>query len=210
MKLQCGEHLTIDHLFCPLRLDRAFLQHFVFLLVRIHGGRHGVVYRAILPRMVTTSAQTALQLPAQNECLTQASLVFIEGKLNYRLLFGHPLKIVDKEFEYGRTTRRIAYFRPGDIFALDIWERNEYGTTLWAVYVLQAAAPGEIALPVPQVKPAAKILLEACGKEKAQRALKLLEEIQERIDPTTLPPNRYLLTDFRLKACLAKSNRKGK
>ena len=146
------------------------------------------------------STRTQDQTPS-DRFLTQVETLYVEGELNFRLLFGHPLKVVEKEFTYGRRTRKIAYFRPGDVFAVDLWRRNAYGTNAWAVYVLQAAGPGETALPIPQVKPAAKVLLEAVGKERAQRALNLLREIQERTDPALLPPNRFLLTDFRLKAC---------
>ena len=56
-----------------------------------------------------------------------------------------------------------------------------------------------IIVTVPQVTPGAKVLLEAHGKRQAQAALKELAEIQNRVDPTTLPAARYLLTDFRLK-----------
>ena len=134
---------------------------------------------------------------------TEVEILYREGRLNYRLLFGHPVKVVEKEFIYGRITRKQAFFRPGDIFALDLWERNSYGTTGWAVYVLQAIAPGELdAVKIPQVKPAVKVLLEAHGKSRARRALEYLREIQNRTDPATLPPARFLLTDFRLKASM--------
>jgi hypothetical protein len=144
----------------------------------------------------TTPAQSSTET-----CFTEVETLYIEGQLNFRLIFGHPAKVVENEFTYGQRTRETAYFRPGDIFAIDLWRKNEFGTTAWAVYVLQAAAPGETAYPVPQVKPAAKVLLEAVGVERARQALALLREIEERTDPTTLPANRYLLTDFRLKAC---------
>ncbi len=150
--------------------------------------------------------------PSRNspeDCLTEVETLYVEGKLNYRLLFGHPVKVVEKEFTYAERTRRAVYFCPGDIFAIDLWQRNDYGTSAWAVYVLQAAAPGEIAFPVPQVKPAVKVLLEAVGVERARQALQLIAEIEERTDPTTLPPSRFLLTDFRLKACWRQRDGRG-
>jgi hypothetical protein len=125
--------------------------------------------------------------------LTEVESLYIEGKLNYRLIFGHPLKVVEREFTYGKCTRTSAYFKPGDIFGLDLWQR--------AVYVLQAAKPGDTALTVPQVRPAAIVLLEAVGVNRARQALRVIAEIEERVDPPTLLAERYLLTDFRLKAC---------
>jgi len=141
--------------------------------------------------------------------LTQVETVYLQGRLNYRLLFGHPVRVVENDFVYGERTRKTSYFQPGEIFALDLWRRNEYGTSAWAVYVLQAAEPGEEAMPVPQVKPAVKVLLEAVGQTHAKQALRLLREIEERTDPATLPANRFLLTDFRLKAA-AKSPTAGR
>ncbi len=132
--------------------------------------------------------------------LTQVELVYEQGVRNYRLLFGRPFKVITQERTYGRMTKQLALFKPGDVFALDLWDCGEYGTKEWSVFVLQAVAPGDVANPVPQVSPAAKILLEARGITKAKQAIKELQEIQDRVDPTTLPAARFLLTDFRLKA----------
>ncbi len=131
--------------------------------------------------------------------LTQVELVYEQGVRNYRLLFGRPFKVITQERTYGRMTKQLALFKPGDVFALDLWDCGEYGTKEWSVFVLQAVAPGDVANPVPQVSPAAKILLEARGITKAKQAIKELQEIQDRVDPTTLPAARFLLTDFRLK-----------
>jgi hypothetical protein len=147
----------------------------------------------------TTSIPSSSSHP-QDHALTRVELIYEEGVRNYRLLFGKPVRIVNKEMIFGVRTKKMVFFKPGDIFALDLWERCEYGTKSWAVYVLQAATVGEIAYPVPQVFPAAKILLEACGKSRAQKAIRELREIQDRVDPTTLPAARFLLTDFRIKA----------
>lgn len=152
--------------------------------------------------------QTREPLESQEKHFTEVELLYSEGHCNYRLLFGHPQKTVHKEFVCGKVTRKKAFFTPGDIFALDLWEQNDYGTRNWAVYVLQAVGPGEEAVLVPQVKPAAKVLLEARGKERAQHALRLLAEIEQRTDPTLLPPARFLLTDFRLNAMTIKELRR--
>jgi hypothetical protein len=153
-------------------------------------------YRGFHMEAITHITITPL---TEDNHLTQVEALYEEARLNYRLLFGRPIKWVEKEFCYGKLTRRVAYFRPGQIFALDLWERNQYGTTAWAVYVLQAAGPTELAVKVPQVTPAAKVLLEAIGAARAKEALRLLREIESRTDPTSVSPNRFLLTDFRLK-----------
>ena len=147
-----------------------------------------------------TRLQIAEAFEPNQKHLTQVEILYSAGLCNHRLLFGHPAKTVEKAFIYGQLTRKIAYFKPGDIFALELWECNDYGTKRWDVFVLQAPDAGEMAAVVPQVKPTAKILLEAHGKERAKRALNLLAEIAERADPTTLCPTRFLLTDFRLKS----------
>jgi hypothetical protein len=152
--------------------------------------------------METPTDQLPHPIETEPPFLTRVETLFLEGRCNYRLIFGHPLKVVQQEFEFNRITRKHAFFKPGDIFALDLWDRNAYGTTKWAVYVLQAAGPDEASVPVPQVEPAAKVLVEAVGKEHAQVALRVLKEIEERTDPTTLSPNRFLLTDFRIKAAI--------
>ena len=157
-----------------------------------------------------STTQTVLPIPQAPifcDYLTRFEILYQEGELNFRLLFGHPVKIEEKEFIHGCVTRKYVYFKPGDIFAIDLWQRNVYGTTAWAVFVLQAAGPGEQAVNVPQVKPAVNVLLEARGTERAKRALKLLKEIEDRTDPTTLTPNRFLLTDFRLKDFSSKRRR---
>ena len=70
-------------------------------------------------------------------------------------------------------------------------------------FVPQTARPGEVAVPVPQVELAAKRLLEASGKDRVQVVPRLLKEIEELTDPTTVSPNRFRLTDSRIKAATA-------
>lgn len=147
----------------------------------------------------TITANVPIQAPSAYQYLTRFEILYQEKLINFRLLFGHPIKIEEPEFVHGCVTRKFVYFKPGDIFAIDLWQGNIYGTTSWAVFVLQACEPGEEAVKVPQVKPAAKILLEARGAEKSRQALKLLKEIEDQTDPSTLTPNRFLLTDFRMK-----------
>lgn len=132
--------------------------------------------------------------------LTSVNLHSIQDRRNYRIVFGHPSLIVNDPAGTEAESWSVWFFDPSNIFCLDLFDRDLYGSTHWSVYVLQAARPGETITPVPQVTPGAKVLLEAHGKKRAQEALRELKEIQERVDPTTLPPGRFLLTDFRLKA----------
>ena len=131
---------------------------------------------------------------------TSVTVQQIEGHSNFRIIFGDAHKKTPINSQNESTPQHLWFFKPGSIFCLDLFKKNQYGTTEWAVYVLQAAFPGETIVPVPQVNPGAKVLLEAHGKKRAQAALRELAEIQKRVDPTTLSPGRFLLTDFRLKA----------
>lgn len=117
---------------------------------------------------------------------------------DYHLIFGKPKN--KRIYSSAQREYTLHSFTPGSLFALDLRKKSSYGITDWVVYVLQAARPGETIVPVPQVSPGAKVLLEAHGKTQALAALQELEELQKLVDPTTLPAGRFLLTDFRLKA----------
>lgn len=131
---------------------------------------------------------------------TKVQIKKIDNLCNFRVIFGSPFQKTVAIPKEPQIYTEDWLFNPGSIFCLDLFKRNQYGTTEWAVYVLQAAHPGETIVPIPQVNPGAKVLLNAHGKKRAQAALKELAEIQKRVDPTTLSPERFLLTDFRLKA----------
>ncbi len=134
-----------------------------------------------------------------DEYLTRVELDYHRERRNYRLLFGHPVDVVGKSFRFG-VTNQVALFAPGALFGLDLWERNDYGTTRWTFYVLQAAAPGEVVTPVPQVHPGAIVLLEATGITRAKAALSWLVELEKTLDPATLSVVTFSAIDFRLKS----------
>lgn len=138
-----------------------------------------------------------------SEYLTQVELDYRKGVRNYRLLFGHPVDVVNRAFHYG-VTNQIALFRPGALFGLDLWECNEYGTTHWLFYVLQAAAPGQIVTHVPQVTPGALVLLEARGVARAKAALQWLAEVEKSGDPALRNADYFLAASLRLTAALPK------
>lgn len=109
---------------------------------------------------------------------TRAITIFEEGKRNFRLLFGVPLKVDTIELQHG-TTKQHAYFKPGAVFALDLWDRNDYGTKEWRVYVLRAVWPGEVASRVPQVEPGAEVLLFGKGKNKVQKIMRWFKDVEK-------------------------------
>lgn len=139
--------------------------------------------------------------------LTRVELDYRQGVRNYRLLFGHPEYIVSKDHRY-KVTNQLAFFKPGEIFGLDLWECNDFGTTRWSVYILQAAAPGDTVMRVPQVFPGAIVLLEAYGVERAKAVLAWLSNIELGSDPATLKPEQFLAADFRLKAAIPQRKRR--
>ena len=104
----------------------------------------------------------------ENEQLTQVEELYLEGRKNYRLLFGNPIRSETVKLKFKKITRKVHYFRAGDIFAVDLWDRNGYDTTKWSVYVIQAACLGEFSMPVAQVSPAPRVLLVAEGQKYAR------------------------------------------
>ena len=139
--------------------------------------------------------------------LTRVELDYRQGVRNHRLLFGHPLDIVGKEFHFG-VTNQVALFATGAVFGLDLWECNDYGTTRWAFYVLQAAPPGKTVMHVPQVTPGAIVLLEAQGVTRAKAALRWLADVEKTTDPATLGVDTFVAADFRLKAAIPPRKRR--
>ena len=122
--------------------------------------------------------------------LTEVVTTSQEDWFNCQLLFGKPIKNVNNSH----------YFAPGSIFALDLCYRNEFGITQSAIYVLQAAKLKELIIPIPQVKPGAKVLLEAYGKKRTEEARSELLKLQREADLGSLPSTHFLLLDFKLKA----------
>ncbi len=105
---------------------------------------------------------------------TKFTSLYVEGEVNYRLIYPEsldPVTVSKDMFGYRREYR----FKSGEVFCIDLWERNNYGTRRWVVYVLQAGKAGEKLQLVPAVYPGAKILLKAQGKKRAQKALSLLK-----------------------------------
>lgn len=139
------------------------------------------------------STAAAMQAP-----ITYVTSEYRDGVRNYRRLFGRPVtsrKITDR---IGLTTE-IETYSPGQLFALDLWETNEYGTVSWLVYICRAAAAGEVARRVPQVDPGAIVLMEAAGVKQCRAVFAWLADLQAEGDPSTLDPAFFEARDFLLK-----------
>ncbi len=131
-----------------------------------------------------------------NPTRTRVALVYLPDKRNVWLRFGRPTQetIIDIK-------RRAAEFDPGAVFCRVRWEANEYGTVLWHLDVLQAAAPDELLQRVPGIVPGAVVLLHATTPTKVQAALQLIDAIEAtRVDPADVAPTYWQMVHNRLAA----------
>ena len=128
--------------------------------------------------------------------LTCVALVFIPERMNVYLRFGHPVaeRIIDAQ-------RRVAEFAPNDVFCRIRWEANDYGTTLWQLSVLQAAAHGDQCQRIAGVIPGATLLLHVDGARKVQPVLRLIDAIEgQEVDPAEVAPSYWRMAHNRLAA----------
>jgi hypothetical protein len=131
-----------------------------------------------------------------NASITRVAIVFIEHRLKTYLRFGHPIReqIIDGQ-------RRVAEFGAQALFCRIRWEANDYGTTLWQLSVLQAAAQGEALRVIAGVTPGVIILLHVEGAPRVQHVLHLIDEIEaQSIDPADVAPSYWQTVHNRLAA----------
>ncbi len=88
---------------------------------------------------------------------------FQKGRANRRVLVGKPRHVGPWVLGEDGTRRRLLRFAPGDRFALDLWEQNDYGTTRWRVVLCEALRPGMEGVSVPSVRPNVAILADITG-----------------------------------------------
>jgi hypothetical protein len=129
--------------------------------------------------------------------LTEVHLEYRSNR-RYRLLFGAPFDVIAMDHP-APPGGRIAFFRPGDRFGLALWEANDFGTTHWRVLVCRALTSRETGARVPQVQPGARILLDVKGATRAKAALHWLAPYVEAGDALSMPEERFIETEFRLK-----------
>jgi len=128
--------------------------------------------------------------------LTRVALVFVPEKRNVWLRFGRPSRetIIDRQ-------RRTAVFNPGSVFCRIRWEANAYGTVLWQLAVVQAAAPGETLQRIAGIVPGAALLLYVRTARNVQATLRLIDAIEAtRIDPADVAPSYWRMVHNRLAA----------
>ena len=128
--------------------------------------------------------------------LTRVALLFIAQRFNVYLRFGRPAheRIIDDR-------RRVAEFDPEAVFCRIRWQGNEYGTTLWQLSILQAAARGESFQRVAGVVPGATLLLHVHGARKVQPVLRLIDAIEaQHIDPADVATRYWRMVHNRLAA----------
>ena len=129
--------------------------------------------------------------------LTEVHLEYRSNR-RYRLLFGAPFDVIAMD-QPAPPGGRIAFFRPGDRFGLALWEANDFGTTHWRVLVCRALGLSETGVRVPQVRPGARVLLDVRGATRAKATLHWLAPYVEAGDALSMPEERFLETEFRLK-----------
>lgn len=133
--------------------------------------------------------------------LTRVALIFVPEKRNVWLRFGRPAHetIVD-------TQRRTAEFNAGSVFCRVRWEANAYGTTLWQLAVVQAAASGEAQQRITGIVPGATLLLHVGTAEKVQTTLRLIDAIEAtHIDAADVAPSYWRMVHNRLASRLEAS-----
>lgn len=126
--------------------------------------------------------------------LTEVELTFYPEIVNDWLRFGAPdwERIVNRR-------RSLAFFEPGKLFGYVRWLANDYGTAGWDLFVLRACAPGELAQPVPGVRPGADILCHLSGRAKVKRGLALIDDLEARgLDPAAVSPDWWRVAGNRL------------
>jgi hypothetical protein len=131
-----------------------------------------------------------------NQCLTRVILRFDENKRRHELLFGIPASFE----EICGSLERHVFFTPGQVFGLEIWEANDYGTVRWILYILKSLAPGEKGSTLAPVSPGAEILFCVRGAKKVRLAHRWLRSLTDSTRAlVSIDPDYYRASHFRFK-----------
>lgn len=133
------------------------------------------------------SQSDEFDLRRSSASLTQVELIWDEGRIERWIRFGHPVtdQILDRQ-------RRILSFVPGNIFAFVRWAGNEFGTVLSRIDILRASLPNEAFTTIGFVRPGGEILLRISGWPKVERALQVIDAIEQTgFDPTDVCPDHW-------------------
>jgi len=142
----------------------------------------------------------ATEIPgkALDATVTTVHTAFHEGRYNYRVLFGAPLRLDVLHREEGIS--RCAYsFGLGARFGLDLWRRNAYGTIQWRCFVCEAIASGPDLEIIPFVTPGARVLLHTKGAAQSRLFLAWLADLERQdVDLLNCPRETFEAAHFRL------------
>ncbi|TFL15093.1 DUF2840 domain-containing protein [Pusillimonas caeni] len=128
--------------------------------------------------------------------LTRVSLIYLETRLTLYLRFGEPARTVKLDH-----WRRCAVFLPGAMFCRMLWQANDYGTTRWQLMVMQACTPLDAVQRIAGVRPGARLLLKAEGKQAVQAVLHRIDAIEALgIAPAATSPAYWRMLGNRLAA----------
>lgn len=133
--------------------------------------------------------------------LTRLIMLYQEKKKRCALVFGDP--VLYREIG-GPYFERHAFFAPGQLFAVELWEANRYGTLRWLLLVLRAVGPGERATVLPSVAPGAEILFCVQGRKKVRQGKRWLSSLAEGgTDLSRVDPDYYRASHFKFSVRLA-------
>jgi len=142
--------------------------------------------------------ETEIPGHAHGTAVTTVDTAFHDGRHNYRVLFGVPLRIDVLHREEG-ISRSVYSFGPGARFGLDLWRRNAYGTIQWRCFVCEAAVPEPDLERVPFVTPGVWVLLHTKGAAQSRLFLAWLAELECRgVDLIHCPRETFEAAHFRL------------
>jgi hypothetical protein len=137
-----------------------------------------------IPRFRSRNAQA--KLVTDTDHLTTAILAYRKNRINHRLLFGEPVLRIRRGWH-----RQLAAFQPGQIFAYERWQANQYGTQEWRIAICKTVADGSVTK-FPGIHPGIIILLNAIGKTRSKRALEALEVLRVKTErPLTEIPEHH-------------------
>ena len=109
--------------------------------------------------------------------LTAIESLYIEGKCNHRIIDGVPERVETIRSKEG-VAQKISKFSQNKIVAYERWERNQFGTINWEIFVFKTSIPGKMIQSIQGVRPGAELFIYAKGKSKVKELFKVLDELQ--------------------------------
>ena len=129
---------------------------------------------------------------------TRVHLHFGRKMFNYYIRFGEC--VFREEF-----TKREAYeyFPTGKIFCYIRWDRGDFGTKNWQVFVLRAGDENTIMHSLIGIEPGAEVLLDISGRERVYRFFTATDQIERlKINCADVAPWYWIQTNSRLNSAL--------